>query len=65
MFGMEFKKIKEVNNNEFDYEKDHMKIKFNSDDNLPLNKLLQFHLITITTRCFLKKMVNFIYNFFR
>ena len=30
-------KIKEVNDSEYDYEKDYMKIKFNSDDNLPLN----------------------------
>ena len=27
-----------------------MKIKFNSDDNLPLNKQLKFHLMTITIR---------------
>ena len=27
-----------------------MKIKFKSDDNLPLNKPLKFHIITITTR---------------
>ena len=27
-----------------------MKIKFNSDDNLPLSKLLKFHLMTITIR---------------
>ena len=27
-----------------------MKIKFNSDDNLPLNKPLKFHNITITIR---------------
>ena len=32
------------------YEKDHMKIKFNSDDNLPLNKPQKFHLITISIR---------------
>ena len=36
-------KIKEINSNECDYEKDYMKIKFNSDDNLPLNKQLKFH----------------------
>ena len=35
---------------ETDYEKDYMKIKFNSDDNLPLNKPLKFHLMTITIR---------------
>ena len=27
-----------------------MEIKFNSDDNLPLNKLLKFHLMTLTIR---------------
>ena len=35
---------------ECDYEKDYMKIKFNSDDNLPLNKPLKSHLMTITIR---------------
>ena len=30
-------KIKEINSNECDYEKDYMKIKFNSDDDLSLN----------------------------
>ena len=35
-------KIKEVNDSEFYYEKDYMKMKFNSDDNLPLNKPLKF-----------------------
>ena len=43
-------KIKEINNNECDYEKDYMKIKFNSDDDLPLNKQLKFHNMTITIR---------------
>ena len=28
-----------------------MKIKFNSDDGLPLNKPLKFHLMTIIIRC--------------
>ena len=35
--------INEINNGKCDYEKDYMKIKFNSDDNLPLNKSLKFH----------------------
>ena len=43
-------KIKEVSNDECDYEKDYIKIKFNSDDNLPLNKPLNFHNMTITIR---------------
>ena len=42
-------KIKEINN-ECGYEKDYMKIKFNSDDDLPLNKSLKFRLMTITIR---------------
>ena len=44
-------KIKEVSSDECDYEKDYMKIRFYSDDNLPLNKPLKFHLITIIIRC--------------
>ena len=43
-------KIKEVSSGECDYEKDYMKIKFNSDDDLPLNKPLKFHNMTITIR---------------
>ena len=43
-------KIKEVSNGECDYEKDYMKIKFNSDDSLPLNKPLNFINIIIIIR---------------
>ena len=32
-------------------EKDYMKIEFNSDDDLPLNKLLKFHIMTIIISC--------------
>ena len=42
-------KIKEKNN-ECDYEKDYLKIKFNSDDDLPLNKFLIFPLMTVTVK---------------
>ena len=42
-------KIKEIDSDECDYEKDYMKVKFNSDD-LPLNKPLKFRIMTITTR---------------
>ena len=48
-------KIKEVSNGECDYEKDYMKIKFNSDDDLPLNKPLKFYLIIITIRSVFKE----------
>ena len=48
-------KIKELTDSESDYEKDYMKVKFNSDDNLPLNKPLKFHLMTITIRPFFEE----------
>ena len=50
MLLMELEKIKKINNNQCNYENDYMKIKFNSDDNLPLNKLLNFYNMTITIR---------------
>ena len=34
-------KIEEVTNGKCDYDKDYIKIKFNSDDDLPLNKPLK------------------------
>ena len=43
-------KINAINSDEFDYEKDYTKIKFNSDDDLPLNKPLEFHIMTIIMR---------------
>ena len=43
-------KIKEISSSECDYEKDYMKIQFSSDDNLPLNKPLKFHNMTVTIR---------------
>ena len=36
-------KIKIISGNECDYEKDYMKIKFNSNADLPLNKQLKFY----------------------
>ena len=44
-------KIKAINKaKENDYKKDYMKIKFNSDNDLPLNKQLKFHAMTIIIR---------------
>ena len=43
-------KIREVSSDEYDYKKDYMKIKFNSDDHVPLNKPLKLHNVTITIR---------------
>ena len=50
MFGMELEIKDQRLSGECDYEKDNMKIKFNSDDKLPLNKPLKFHLMTIIIR---------------
>ena len=44
----QIKKIK--NDSVVEYDKDYMKIKFDSDDNLPLNKVLKFHAIIIIIR---------------
>ena len=43
-------KIKKRSSDECDYEKDYMKIKFNSDDDLPLNKQLKLCNMFITIR---------------
>ena len=48
-------KIEAVSSAECDYEKDFIKIKFNSDDDLPLNKPLEFHMVTITIRSVFKE----------
>ena len=58
-------KIKAINDGkENNYEKSYIKIKFNSDDDLPLKKPLKFHLMTIIIRCYLVKMVSFTHNLF-
>ena len=43
--------IEKINNNKYgEYEKDHIKIKFNSDDKLSLNKQLKYLSVTIVIR---------------
>ena len=41
--GLTVLKTKTICSSECDHEKDFMKMKFNSDDDLPLNKPLKFH----------------------
>ena len=50
MFLMGLKIKKKISSDGWDYEKDYMEIKFNSDDNLSLKKPLKFCLITITIK---------------
>ena len=45
-----------------EYGKKPTKIKFDTDDDLPLNKLLKLHMLTLVD-LFLKRMVNFIPKF--
>ena len=42
-----------------EYDKDFMKMKFDTDDNLPLIKPLQLHLLTIIVRCIFEEDVQF------
>ena len=43
--------IKKINNDSVvEYDKDYLKIKFDSDDKLPLNKVLKFHAVIIIIR---------------
>ena len=44
-------KIREIDDDWLEYSKDYMKIRFSSDDNLPLNKPLKFYQMTVTIRC--------------
>ena len=44
-------KIKKIDDDWLEHSKVYKKIKFNSDDNLPLNEQLKFHTMTVTIRC--------------
>ena len=65
MFSVELEtKSKKISVDECDYGKDYMKNKFNSDDDLPLNKQLNFHNMIITIISVLNKTVHFIRKYF-
>ena len=63
-----FDGIKEIikKRNDYDqptkYDDNYMKIKFNTDDYIPLNKIIYFPTITIIMRSVTKKMINIILN---
>ena len=48
-------KLEEVSSSKYYYEKDYIKIKFKSDDSLPLNKPLKFHSMTMIRRSVFKE----------
>ena len=51
VFNETMGKIKKIDDDWLKYTKEYTKIKFNSEDNLPLNKPLKFYQMTITIRC--------------
>ena len=54
--------IKTINEDKADeYEKDFMKIKFNSGDNLPLNKVLKLHNLKVIIRSVFEEDVLFVF----
>ena len=57
---------KKINSNQVGaYEKDYMKIRFSSDDNLPLNAMLKFCILAIIVRTIFEKDSKYYTNFFR
>ena len=55
--------IRSVTKNADDYDEKYMKIKFNSDDELPLNKTVEIPGMTIVVRAFFMKIKNIIHRF--
>ena len=47
--------IEKIDNKPSEYGKDFMKIRFNWDDNLPLNKTLKLHNLTVIARSVFKE----------
>ena len=56
-------KIEIINYDKCKYGKDFTKIKFDTDDNLSLNKPSSLQMLTIIVRSVLKMKVNFIHKF--
>ena len=57
--------IKMINNSEFgEYDKDCIKIKFNSDDDIPLNKVLNVPTIPVIIRNIFEKDGKYYLQFF-
>ena len=55
VFNRIMSKIREIDDDWLDYAKDYIKIKCSSDDDLSLNKSINFRLMTITIRCVFKE----------
>ena len=55
--------IRSITKNSDDYDEKFMKIKFNSDNELPLNKTIAIPTMTIAVRAIFMKITNVIYKF--
>ena len=44
-------RLKKIDDDRLEYSKEYMKIRFSSDDDLPLNKSFKFYNMTVTIRC--------------
>ena len=47
--------IKKIDNSDGEYKKDYMEIKFLSDNDIPLNKMIYFPTVTVLIRCVFEK----------
>ena len=56
--------IRSIIKNSDDYDEKYMRIKFDLDDDLPLNKMIEIHNITIVVKGFFMKITNIIHKFF-
>ena len=54
--------IRSITRNSDDYNKEYMKIKFNSDDEIPLNKMIETSSMIIVARAVFMKMINNIHK---
>ena len=54
--------IRSITKNSDDYNKEYMKIKFNSDDEIPLNKMIETSSMIIAARAVFMKMINNIHK---
>ena len=55
--------IDKIDDKPGEYGKDFMKIKFNSDDNLPLNKILKLHMLAVIVRSLFQEDSNYLQFF--
>ena len=54
--------IRSITKNSDDYNKEYMKIKFNSDDEIALNKMIETSSMIIVARAVFMKMINNIHK---